>query len=119
MKRGKKSQTELPLATNRSILFTPVCAQVLSYVRLFGIPWTVAHQAPLSMGFSRQVYWSGLPFPAPMDLPDPGIEPVSPVSPVMTGGFFTTETPRKPFFLVSLFLLKLTSFNVTVSFLCL
>ena len=42
------------------------------------IPWTVAHQAPLSMGFSRQEYWSGLPFPSPGDLPDPGIEPRSP-----------------------------------------
>ena len=41
-------------------------------------PWTVAHQAPLFMGFSRQEYWSGLPFPSPGDLPDPGIEPVSP-----------------------------------------
>ena len=41
-------------------------------------PWTVAHQAPLSMGFSRQEYWSGLPFPSPGDLPDPGIEPGSP-----------------------------------------
>ena len=41
-------------------------------------PWTVAHQAPLSMGFSRQEYWNGLPFPSPGDLPDPGIEPGSP-----------------------------------------
>ena len=51
----------------------------LSRVRLFATPWTVAHQAPLSMGFSRQEYWSGLPFPSPGDLPDPGIEPRSPV----------------------------------------
>ena len=43
-----------------------------------GTPWTVAHQAPLSMGFSRQEYWSGLPFPSPGDLPNPGIEPRSP-----------------------------------------
>ena len=48
----------------------------------FVTPWTVAHQAPLSMGFSRQEYWSGLPFPSPGDLPDPGIEPESPASPV-------------------------------------
>ena len=47
----------------------------LSRVRLFVTPWTVAYQAPLSMGFSRQEYWSGLPFPSPGDLPDPGIEP--------------------------------------------
>ena len=50
----------------------------LSRVRLFATPWTVAHQAPLSMGFSGQEYWSGLPFPSPGDLPNPGIEPGSP-----------------------------------------
>ena len=50
----------------------------LSPVRLFGTPWTVAYQAPPSMGFSRQEYWSGLPFPSPEYLPDPGIEPRSP-----------------------------------------
>ena len=49
-----------------------------SLVRLFVTPWTVAHQAPLSMGFSRQEYWSGLPFPSPGDLPNPGIKPGSP-----------------------------------------
>ena len=49
----------------------------LSHVRLFATQWTVAHQAPLSMGFSRQEYWSGLPFPAPGDFPDSGIEPTS------------------------------------------
>ncbi|ELR50988.1 hypothetical protein M91_11147, partial [Bos mutus] len=54
-----------------------------------------AHQAPLSMGFSRQEYWSGLPFPSPGDLPDPGIEPgiepASLMSPALVGGFFTTS----------------------------
>ena len=50
----------------------------LSRVQLFATSWTVAHQAPLSMGFSRQEYWSGLPFPSPGDLHDPGIEPTSP-----------------------------------------
>ena len=50
-----------------------------SRVRLFATPWTVAYQASLSMGFSRQEYWSGLPFPSPGDLPDPGIEPRSPI----------------------------------------
>ena len=49
-----------------------------SHVRLFATPWTVAYQAPQSMGFSRQEYWSGLPFPSPGDLPNPGIEPGSP-----------------------------------------
>ena len=51
----------------------------VSHVQLSVTPWTVAYQAPLSIGFSRQGYWSGLPFPAPGDLPDPGIEPRSPV----------------------------------------
>ena len=50
----------------------------LSHVRLTATLWTIAHQAPPSMGFSRQEYWSGLPFPAPGDLPNPGIEPESP-----------------------------------------
>ena len=54
-----------------------------SHVQLSATPWTVAHQAPLSMGFSRQEYWSGLPFPAPGDLLYPGIEPRSPVSPAL------------------------------------
>ena len=59
--------------------FIPFCKDVkvksLSRVRLFVTPWTVAYQAPLSMGFSRQEYWSGLPFPSPGEFPDPGIEP--------------------------------------------
>ena len=73
-----------------------VCVHALSHVRLFAIPWTVAHQAPLSMGFSRQEYWSGWPFPSPGDLSDPGIELMSPVSPELAGGFFTTQPPGKP-----------------------
>ena len=63
---------------------------LFSRVRLFAIPWTVAHQAPLSMGFSRQEYWSGLPFPSPGALQDPGIEPMSLMLPTLAGGFFTT-----------------------------
>ena len=55
-------------------------------------PWAIARQASLSMGFSRQEYWSGLPFPSPGDLPNPGIEPVSPV---LVGESFTTEPPGK------------------------
>ena len=66
-----------------------------SHVQLFMTPWTVAHQAPLSVGFSRQEYWSGLPFPTPGDLPDPGIESASLVSPALAGGFFTTELPSR------------------------
>ena len=63
---------------------------------LFATPWTVARQAPLSMGFPRQEYWSGLPFPSPGDLPSSGMELASPVSPALAGGFFTTESPGKP-----------------------
>ena len=64
----------------------------LSRVRLFVTPWTVAYQAPPSMGFSRQEYWSGLPFPSPGDLPDPGIEPWSPAFQADT---LTSEPPGK------------------------
>ena len=62
--------------------------RVLSRVQLFGNPWTVAHQAPLPMGFSRQEHWSGLPFPTPEDIPDPRIEAASLVSPSLSGEFF-------------------------------
>ena len=54
------------------------------------VPWTVARQAPLSMGFSRQEYWRGLPFPTPGDLPHPDIKSVSLASPALAGRFFTT-----------------------------
>jgi len=64
----------------------------LSRVRLFATLWTVAHQAPPSMGFSRQEYWSGLPFPSPGDLPDPGIEPRSSA---LQADALTSETPGK------------------------
>ena len=56
-------------------------------------PWTVAHQASLSVGFPRQEYWSGLPVPSPGDLPDSGIKPGSPA---LAGGYFTAELPGKP-----------------------
>ena len=62
-----------------------------SHFRLFAILWAVARQAPLSMGFSRQEYWSGLPRPPLRDLPDPGMEPVSLMSPALLFGFFTTR----------------------------
>ena len=68
-----------------------MCVQSLSSVRLFVTPGTAACQVPLSIGFSRQEYWSGLPFLTPGDLPDPGIEPMSLVSPALAGGFFTTR----------------------------
>ena len=67
--------------------------KLLSRVQLFATPWTVAYQAPPSVGFSRQECWSGLPFPSPGDLPNPGTEPVSPA---LAGGFFTTEPSGLP-----------------------
>ena len=69
-----------------------VCAlNHFSHVQLFATPWTVAHQAPLFMGFSRQEYWSGVPFPPPGDLPDPGIE--SRLKIEFAGGFLISESP--------------------------
>ena len=68
-----------------------------SCIQLFETQWTVAHQAPLSMGFSRQEYWMGLQCPPPGDLPDPGIKPKSLVSPTLAGGFFTISAYWKLF----------------------
>ena len=65
------------------------------HVQLFVTPWIVIHQAPLSIGFPKQEYWSGLPFSSPGDLPEPGIKPIS-ASSTLTGRFFTTEPPGKP-----------------------
>ena len=86
-----------------------VCAHVLSHsvvsdslllscsvVSDSAAPWTVAHQAPLPMEFSRQQHWCEVPFPTPGDLPDPGIEPASLASPVLAGRFSTTALPGKP-----------------------
>ena len=70
-----------------------VCVKSLSHVRLIATPWTVARQAPLSMEFSRQEYWSGLPFPSLGDLPDPGIEPGSPA---LQADSLPPESPGKP-----------------------
>ena len=66
------------------------------FSRVFVAPWTIAHQAPLSMQFSRHEYWSVLSLPIPGDLPDPGIKPGSLASSALTGGFFTTELPGNP-----------------------
>ena len=76
-----------------SIPGTHAC--VLSRVQRFGTLWTAAHQAPLSMGFSRQEHWSGQPCPSPGDLPDPGIKPTSLASPALADRFFTTVPPGK------------------------
>ena len=69
------------------------CFSVNKWCLTFGTPWTVARQAPLSIGFLRQGCWSGLPFPFPEDLPGSGTEPESPA---LAGEFFTTEPPGKP-----------------------
>ena len=77
-------------------LLRALCTSAFSRSVMSGFlvtPWTAAHQAPLSMGCPRQEYWTGLPFPSPGDLPDPGIEPRSPA---LAGRFFTAETPGKP-----------------------
>ena len=68
-----------------------VCGQSLSCAQLFETAWTPAYQAPLPMEFSRQEYWSGLPFPSPGDLPDTGVELMSPVSPAFAERFFTAS----------------------------
>ena len=67
--------------------------KLLSRVRLLVTPWTAAHQAPPSMGFPRQVYWSGVPLPSPGDLPNPGIEPGSPA---LQADALPSEPPGKP-----------------------
>ena len=69
-----------------------VCAQLLNCVRLFATPWIVACQAPLSMEFPRQEYWSGMSFPTQGDLPDSGIEPASLMYLALASRFFTTST---------------------------
>ena len=86
-------------------------AQKLDHAQLFATPWTLACQASLSMGFSKQEFLSGLPFPPPEDLPDPGIEPVSPTS---AGRFFTTEPPEKP---IALTMWVTNSLNVSCQWL--
>ena len=79
-----------------------VCAKSLSHVQLHVTPWTVACQAPLSMGILQPRYWSGLPCPPPGDLPDPGIELTSLLSPALASGFFTAcATWEAPIFMMT------------------
>ena len=73
-----------------------MCAQLLSHVQLFTTPWTVAHQAPLFMGFALQELCSGVPFPLPGDLPDPGIKLESPASLALQVDSLPAEPPGKP-----------------------
>ena len=80
----------LALKALPSLLFLACCH--FSPARCLETPWTVPHQAPLSMGFSRQEYWSVLPFPLPGDVPGPGMASTSLMSPALTGRFFTTST---------------------------
>ena len=87
------------------VLFVSLCVLSRSVVSNSATPWTVACQAPLSMGFPRQEYWSGLPFPPPGHLPHPGTKPASPVAPALAGGFFITAPPGKPLCLCMSFIL--------------
>ena len=86
-----------------------------SRVQLFVTLWAVACQAPLSMGFSRQKYWSELPLPSPGDLPNSGIEPASLMSPVLAGGFFTTSATWEAPKVLTLGLRKCDAENVRPS----
>ena len=99
------SQPAMPLkarSDNEESSGTPIQTDIICPLRLHTVvctraqscltPWTTARQAPRSLRLSRQEYWSGLPFPAPGDLPNPGIEPRFLVSPALVGGFFTTCT---------------------------
>ena len=93
-KQPKYPSTRQSIALAGTSIQYNVCGCLLSgfsCVQLFVTPWTVVRQPPLSMGFSRQEYWSGLPCPPPRDLSDPGIEPKSLLSPALAQGFFTTS----------------------------
>jgi len=103
--RGGRKKIELWHVTPKPRVWVSECC-VLIRVWLFATPWTVAHQAPLFMGLSRQEYWSGLPFPSAGNLPNPEIKPTFPMSPALAGVLlglvclfvclFTTEPPGKP-----------------------
>ena len=102
-----KHSSDQQCSPNSVSCFLSQCMQAcmlghFSRVWLFVTPWTVAHQASLSMGFSRQEYWSGLPLPPPGYLPDPGIKPASFMSAALAGGFFTTSTTWKAPFTLDL-----------------
>ena len=80
----------------RLFLWRWLCVKSLSHAQLFTTPWTVVCQAPLSMEFSRQDYWSGLSCPPPWDLPDPGVKLASLMSPALAGSSLPLVSPRKP-----------------------
>ena len=96
MRRNPKSGALLWEYKMVQLLWKMICMHVCSVVSNSATPWTAAHQAPLSVGLSRQDYWSGLTFPTPGDLSDPGIKPTSFASPALANGFSTTwETPME------------------------
>jgi len=87
------------------VISGPYCMlSCFSRVQLFVTPWIVVHQASPSMGFSRQEYWSGLPFPLPGNLPDPGMESRSPAPPALAGRFFTTSATWEALLVLCFFL---------------
>ena len=90
-----------------------VCEHAQSHPTLRD-PGTVAYQAPLSMGISRQEYWSGLLFPPPRDLPDTGFEPASPVSPALAGELLTNKPPEKKFFFYRILFIKTFPFTFLI-----
>ena len=118
---GLREQTNVPselilLCRDEIILSIPLCVHACSVasavsnsLRRYGL--YVAHQAPLSMGFSRQEYWSGLPYPPPGDLPNPGTEPMSPASPAVQADSLPTEPLGKPHASLMLLLLLLSRFS--------
>ena len=85
--KGRGDETQQPISLKA------LKCELLGCVQLSVTPWTVAHKAPLSLGFLRQEYWNGLPFPSPRDLPNPGMELESSA---LTGTLFTPELPGKP-----------------------
>ena len=90
--------TALGISFHSQVCLASFCVFMLSHfshIWVFATPWPVAHQTPLSMEFSRQEYWSGLPCPPPGALPDPGMELVSPMSPALSGRIFTAHTTRE------------------------
>ena len=81
---------------NHSYIYIHICTQLISHFQVFKNPWTVACQAPLSMEFSRQEHWSGMPMSTSGDLPNPGMEPWGLASPALVGRLFTTVPPEEP-----------------------
>ena len=98
---------------NDYLMKKKVKVKLLSRIRLFATPWTVAHQAPPSMGFSRQEYWSGLPFPSPGNLPDPEI---GSRSPALQADALTSEPPGKPTTLYEWWVLRFSVYHNTADY---